>query len=87
MNKTDIFTERLEDFLLSQDLIEWELDKRDYPTLINYSFKLGLLFTVSSIFSLFDNFSSIIEISQNTITEIGSECQEILIKNIEEDFE
>jgi hypothetical protein len=87
MNKTDIFTERLEDFLITQSLSDWELQKRDYPTLINYSFKLGLLFAFSSAFSLFDSFSSIIEISNNTIVEIGLLGQDLLMEKIEEAFE
>jgi hypothetical protein len=86
MKQSDIFTENLEDFLLSQEL-DWELQKRDYPALMNYSFKLGLLFAFSSVFSLFDSFSSIIEISNTTITELGLLGQEILMEKIEEDFE
>jgi hypothetical protein len=87
MDKTDIFTEKLEDFLITQGITEWELQKRDYPTLINYSFKLGLLFAFSSAFSLFDSFSSIIEITNNTILEIGLLGQDLLMEKIEEDFE
>jgi hypothetical protein len=87
---TDIFTQKLEDFLITQPQIDWELEKEDYQFLIEHHKKILLLITVSSVFSLFDSFSSIIEISQatinHTIAEIGLSVQDLLIENIEKEF-
>jgi hypothetical protein len=87
---TDIFTQKLDTFLVMKSNIEWELEKEDYDFLIEHHQKVLLLITISNIFSLIHNFSSIIETTQITvnqiITEVGLSCQDSLIENIEKDF-
>jgi hypothetical protein len=87
---TDIFTQKLDEFLVMKSNIEWELEKEDYDFLIEHHQKVLLLISISNIFSLIHSFSSIIETTQITvnqiITEVGLSCQDALIENIEKDF-
>ena len=87
---TDIFTQKLDEFLITKSGIDWELEKEDYDFLIEHHQKVLLLIAVSNIFSLFHSFSSIIETTQITvnqiITEVSLTCQDALIENIEKDF-
>lgn len=87
---TDIFTEKLNEFLITQPEIHWDIEKDDYPFLLEHNQKILLLISISNMFSLIYNFSSIIEIIHITadqiITEIGTSCQDMLIEKIEKDF-
>jgi hypothetical protein len=88
--ETDIFTQKLDEFLIMKSTIDWELEKKDYDFLIEHHKKILLLITISNVFSLFHSFSSIMETTQITvnqiITEVGLTCQDALIENIEKDF-
>lgn len=88
---TDIFTQKLDEFLLTRSEITWELEQEDYPFLLEHQKKILLLISISNIFSLIYDFSSILEITHITanqiITEIGLSCQDMLIENIEKDFD
>jgi hypothetical protein len=88
---TDIFTQKLDEFLLGKAEMTWELEKEDYPFLIEHNQKVLLLITISNVLSSFYSFSSIMETTHITInqmiTEIGLMAQDVLIENIEKDFE
>lgn len=87
---TDIFTEKLDEFLLTKSEIDWELEKEDYSFLLDHYQKILLLISISNMFSLIHSFSSIIEMTHitvnQTITDIGLMAQGMLIENIEKDF-